>query len=459
VSFFFFTGVSVFKFSNRFSLAVALPLAMASTAFAQTSTPSVEPASESGSYTLKGDALKSGVSAGTAASYEISGTSFSGSTQSTNVILTVPVSPEAAAFKTESGLYLYPTSFAGFGSNNNLLRSSSNPISSTFVNVSPELIAELKNKGDRYTAFVSANTTRYASSSSDDFTNSEFSIAGDNYFSARARAGWSVAQVNGSDPRGSTNIALSAEPDRWHSTGVNGRLIYGAQEAPGRLEMDLGSVAKTYDNNRINTAVADLTLNSVAARVFYRLGSRSLALAEVRNAKANYTSSLSTDSNTERRYYAGLTWEASAATTGIVKVGSMTKDFDIAGKSGYSGASWEATVRWLPLSYSAIDLQSKRETVDSTGVGNYTLNTGTDLIWSHNWSRSLSSRVLLGTLNSDYSGSGRSDTANNFSVAADYAVLRWLRLGVDVATTDSQSNVASAAFKRDVIMLTLNASL
>jgi hypothetical protein len=137
----------------------------------------------------------------------------------------------------------------------------------------------------------------------------------------------------------------------------------------------------------------------------------------------------------------------------------MTKDFDIAGKSGYSGASWEATVRWLPLSYSAIDLQSKRETVDSTGVGNYTLNTGTDLIWSHNWSRSLSSRVLLGTLNSDYSGSGRSDTANNFSVAADYAVLRWLRLGVDVATTDSQSNVASAAFKRDVIMLTLNASL
>jgi hypothetical protein len=57
---------------------------------------------------------------------------------------------------------------------------------------------------------------------------------------------------------------------------------------------------------------------------------------------ADYDSALSTEDNTERRYYLGYTWDATAATTGVVKIGRMTKDFDAAGRAGYSGSSWEA---------------------------------------------------------------------------------------------------------------------
>lgn len=419
-------------------LAAVLPFSFAATALAQSATPAQQSAESP---------------------YQLSGTSISGASRATNVILTAPVGPNAAPYKTESGVYLYPTAFVGAGYNDNLQITNTNQIGSSFVNIAPQLVAELKHKGDRYTALASVNATRYSNSVDDNYTNSEFNIAGDNYFTSRARAGWSIGQVNGSDPRGSTERPLSEQPDRWHTTNLNGRLIYGAPEASGRVEMDLGNVVKTYDNNRITTEVADLTLNSVAGRVFYRLGSRTLALVEVRDAKANYVSSLATDSNTERRYYAGLTWEATAATTGIVKVGRMTKDFDLADRPGYAGGSWEAAVHWLPLTYSAFDLKTARSTADSTGFGNFAINTSIDLIWSHKWTQSLSSRVAVGVLNTEFGGTDRSDTTNNYALTVDYAVLRWLKVGVDFARTDRTSNDANYTYQRNVTMLTLNAAL
>lgn len=391
--------------------------------------------------------------------YELSGTTISGAARPMNVILTAPVAQNAAPFKTESGVYLYPTVFSGVGYNDNLQTSNINPIGSSFITLAPQLVAEFKHKGDRYTALASVNATRYSNSSDDNFVNSNIEIAGDNYFSSRARAGWSIGRTDGIDPRGSNERAISENPDRWHTTNLNGRMIYGAPEAAGRAELDLGHQIKTYDNNRATTAVADLTLNSVAGRVFYRLGSRTLALAEIRNAQANYASSLATDSNTERRYYVGVTWEATAATTGIVKLGRMTKDFDQAGKPGFTGASWEAGVKWQPVTYSAFDLTTARSTADSTGFGDYTLNNSVDLVWSHKWNQSISTRVAVGALNTEFGGTSRTDRASKVALSVDYSVRRWLKVGVNFDRVDSTSNDATAAFKRNITMLTLNASL
>ena len=394
-----------------------------------------------------------------AAPYQLSGTSISGASSATSVILTTPVAPTAAAYKTESGIYLYPNAFLGSGRNDNVLSTNTDQISSNFLRFEPQLVAEFKNKGDRYTALAWLAGTRYADIAEENVTNSEFKVAGDNYFSSRARAGWSIGRIDNADARGATKRSLSTTPDRWHANSLDARLIYGAPEAPGRFEVDLARQVKAYENNRDVTTLGDLTLNSFAGRGFYRLGTRTLALAEFRQAKANYASAVSTDSNTERRYYAGVTWEATAATTGIVKLGRMTKDFDLASRPSYSGGSWEATARWAPRTYSVFDLTTGRATADATGFGNYTLNTSTDLVWNHAWTQSLNSRVAVGSLSTDFVGTARTDRATNYALTVDYAVLRWLKIGADFARTDNASNDASAAYKRNIIMLTLNASL
>jgi hypothetical protein len=434
-------------------------MALGTTALAQTVAPAATPAAN---YTLESSTLKAPDASGlqvTAAPYALSGTSISGSSGSAKVILTAPVPENAAAYKMENGIYLYPTVFAGFGYNDNVQRTSNNVIGSNFINLAPQLLAEFKHSGDRYTVLTNVNRTIYTESSPDNTTNSEFQLAGDNYFSARARAGWSLDMVNGTDERGTFNRPVGAEPDRWHTSNLNARLIYGAPEAMGRVEVDLGNQVKTYDNNRAFTAVSDFTANSVAGRLFYRLGSRSLALAEVRQAQVDYASALAPDNNTERQYLLGVTWDATAATTGIVKVGRTTKDYDAANRQGYSGASWEASVRWLPRTYSLFELQTSRATTESSGVGTYDLNTTTSLSWKHNWTQSLSSEAVISNLNRTYGASTRSDSANTYSLAVDYSVLRWLKVGVDMANTDYSSNVPTAEYKRNIMMFTLNATL
>ncbi len=391
-------------------------------------------------------------------SYELSGTSISGSSGSSEVMLTAPVGG-AAPYKTESGIYLYPTVFVGMGYNDNLQSSATNQIKSNLVNIAPRLVAELKNKGDRYTALAFVNNTNYTSSSADNSTNSEFKIAGDNYFTARARAAWSLGQVRSTDPRGSNNRPISSEPDRWTSNNAQGLLIYGAPEAQGRIEVDLGSQNKTYDNNRANTAINDLSTNGFGSRLFYRIGTRSLVLGEYRVAKADYASALSKEDNTDQRFYVGLTWDATAATTGIVKLGRMTKDFDAAGRDTFSGESWEAAIRWSPLTYSVVDFESKRSIADAAGFGIYQLTSGTNVTWNHQWSQVLSTRAGVGLLKTDFGGTSRTDNATNYGLAVDYSLLRWLKVGLDWSLTDNSSNVPTSAFRRNVTMFTLNASL
>jgi hypothetical protein len=102
---------------------------------------------------------------------------------------------------------------------------------------------------------------------------------------------------------------------------------------------------------------------------------------------------------------------------------------------------------------------TNRSTTDSTGLGLYNINTGSNINWSHQWNRSVSTRAGAGWLKTDYAGTTRSDNTTTYTLAADYAILRWLKLGVDWSGSERTSNTAGGGFKGNVTMFTLNASL
>lgn len=414
-------------------------------------------------YKLQGSAIElsrdvSRQSAVTAP-YELSSTGISGSRGSSQVILSAPVPERGASFRTEGGIFFYPSINVGYGYNDNLLSSSINKVSTGLLNVTPQVMAEMKRRGDRYTATISVNHTDYSNSSNDNYTHYEAWVAGDNYFSARARAGWVFGQINSTDPRGSTLRATTSLPDRWHAPTLRGKFIYGAPEAAGRIEVDVDARHKRYDNNPTTTAIAELDETGLAGRFFYRLGSRSLALVEASEHVFDYTSAASPNDNTDRRLYLGYTWEASAATTGIVKIGRMTKRFSLAGHDQFSGGAWEATVRWLPLTYTTFELALARVAEDPSGLGSYLLNTKNALSWMHKWSESFSTTVAASLNKTQYGGTSRSDGIHGISLTARYNLRRWLTTGVDFTTTDLQSSDPAAEWKRKVIMFTATVTL
>ena len=180
--------------------------------------------------------------------------------------------------------------------------------------------------------------------------------------------------------------------------------------------------------------------------------------AELRSNKIDYLVSTA-PSSTEQRTYIGATWDASAATTGIVKVGQLRKDFEDSARKDFTGFSWEATIRWKPTRLSVVDIETSRTTSDPNGLGNYVVNSGLDAVWQHKWTGYVKSTVLVGTLESKYDGVNRTDDTRNYGLGLSYDVLRWLTIGVDWRHTDRGSSDSTYDFKRNVLMATFEATL
>lgn len=357
------------------------------------------------------------------------------------------------------GLYVYLDAALYAGRNDNVTGSSSNAISSTLYSLQPEIMAELKNHGDRYTFNYAGNYSRFVDSSSDNFNHHDFKVAGDNIFDSRTRLGWLAEYVKSTDPRGSTDRAVSGVPDEWHAPTLAGIVTYGVKDATGRVEIDASLQNKRYDNNRAFTVGSDVDLSTLSARFFYRVAPKTSLLVEGKQIKADYVTDISSNSNTDRRFMVGATWTATAATTGIVKVGYLKKDFDSTLRSGYSGFAWEGQVRWTPLTYSTLDLVTSKSPADSTGIGDYIMNTNYNAAWMHKWSSYVSSKVNLGLVKSDYVNGARKDDLRNFGVGMTYDLRRWLRLSAEINRTNRSSNVSGFDFTRNVFFIGVESTL
>jgi hypothetical protein len=356
------------------------------------------------------------------------------------------------------GLYIYPSASLAYGRNDNLLSAYVNPLASSYISLRPAVVGEIMNSGDRYTLSLNGEHTKYKDSSADNFTNTEVKVAGDNTFDASTRLGWAASHAERADPRGGNDRALSASPDKYKSNLLAGLFRYGANGATGRFEVDASSETKRYTNNRTTTVNADVDLMNVSGRFYYRLAPKTSMLFELKSLKADYKFATSPNDNTDNRVLVGLTWDATAATTGVFKVGHSSKKFSRINAS-YSGISWDGQVRWVPLTYSTVDVSTSKAAADSTGFGDYLVNRNVNLTWTHNWTGFFSSRVFLGTVNSDFANVSREDETKTYGAGVRYNLNRYLNVVFDVTRTQRSSNAALFDFKRNSYNLSLEGTL
>ena len=366
----------------------------------------------------------------------------------------------------DNGIFVYPAVTLGVGHNDNVAGTQVNKVSSSITTLRPEVVAELKRQGDRYTLSYAGNYGWYGSSSDDDFDYHEVMLSGDNYFTSRARLGWQAGYVKRSDPKGSNDAGAGKYPNEWHAPTLRVLGKYGAAGAMGRVELEGNWMQKRYLNNRANTRAQDVDLTTLTGRFYYRVMPKTSALFELRNTWADYrigaTAGTPNQDNTDTRVYAGVEWDATAKTTGSFRLGKGYKRFDSGLRKDGDSGSWEAAVNWAPLTYSTFQLVTSRGFADSTGVGDYLENTGTTLSWSHKWATYISSNVSFGRVNTKYSGTGangRQDDTDNWGVAFYRELGHNFRLGVTWNRTDKDSNQNANDFKRDVSMITLESVL
>jgi hypothetical protein len=161
------------------------------------------------------------------------------------------------------------------------------------------------------------------------------------------------------------------------------------------------------------------------------------------------------------RYQVGAKWDATAKTTGIVKYGLLQKDFNNSGRTDFSGTSWDATVRWSPLTYSVFDFNTSKSTNESTGTGDFLLTQLYGVNWNHAWNSRFSTGAQANWRKDDFlgTGGGRVDKTTTLGVSVNYQWQRWLRFGGSYTMTDRTSNPNTFDYTRHLWMLTVGATL
>ena len=365
--------------------------------------------------------------------------------------------PAQRGFVRAEPVFIYPSLGMGIGYDDNVFATPNNTTDSGFFMLFPRVRAEVKHHGDVYAFTYNGRWGHYFDASEADVNDHEFVATSSNQFTARADLNATAYYLMKQDDPGSVDRSVSGTPDRWHAVGAFATFGYGAREAPGRFEFDGGATDKRYVNNRDVTAAFDVTSWNVAGRFFYRLAPKTHLLAELRYNDYDYHSSpLDSD---EQRYLVGATWDATAATSGALKVGYLTKQFKASGFEDYSGVTAEASVRWKPRTYSTLDILAVYAPSDSTGTGQYTVDKTVGATWEHFWKTYFSTRVGAWYTKSDFVGVSRTDNDSRIGIGGFFDIRTWLRLGLEYSYENRNSTDPTAEYSRNVVMLTIGGTL
>lgn len=359
------------------------------------------------------------------------------------------------------GITLFPTAQLGVGRDDNLFLSNANKTSSELITFDAGALIEAKRRNQLFTAGFDVRAANYSDSSADNYRDYSANLAADLQFSAKSGLRLGAMYNRGHDPRGSTDRGISERPDVYRDNSFDALYAFGGNEARGRFELAASTANKRYRNNRANTAAADRDTDRVRGTFYMRVGPKTSLLAEVQQANLDYSLSSSTLDSEEKRYYAGVTWEATAATSGTVKFGRQKKEFDVGSRTNNSSSSWEIGVEWKPLTYSKVDLFSSKSFGESSGVGDLIINKRTGAVWTHNWNSRVATAASYTFAQDDFVGAGanRKDETDTFGIKLTYKLGRMLELGADFTRSDRDSNQSAFVYKRNQVMFTLGARL
>ena len=294
--------------------------------------------------------------------------------------------PDAPTGGTQVGdtpLFISPSIYAFGGHDDNLFLSNSNEKSSYTWGLSPGLKLDARSPGMVFQSSYLMQIGRFTSSSPDDYVDQSFLNQVDVAFNQRTFLRLGYDFVRGHDPRGSTDRPTSATPDLYKVSTPRATFAFGAPGAQGRVELYYSDAHRDYLNNLDTTAVSDRDTTEGGGAFYWRVGPKTYVLVEARDTKIDYDIPNPLSAR-EHRYFLGVSWEATAKTTGTFKVGEMQRDFDGPIASSKSTA-WEGWMTWAPRSYSHLDFYTGRVTNESTGEGNFILSSIGSVVWSHDW--------------------------------------------------------------------------
>ncbi len=344
--------------------------------------------------------------------------------------------------------YFYPNAGLDVYYDDNLLSQEDNEIDSMVTVLSLGGREEIQGDANLFAVEAGLSRAWYHSSPDDNYLDGFLFGEYASYPSSRVSTSVKGGYWREHEDRGTTTLqgdlaALQDEPDTYDLWSIEGEFGYGLEEVGAtKLELQAGYLTRDYTNNRIITRFRDRDEAMLGATFKYMIMPATSLLLEGRYKNFDYDLDNGQLDSSEYRVLAGVTWEATAATTGFAKLGWQKKEFESDARDGDDHPAWAVGVQWSPLSYSTFGLSTERKFDESTGTGDFTDKRETQLNWQHAWRSHLKSNVYYSISQDDYSGSTREDDVTGFGISLDYSMRQYLdwQLYYDYSERDSNAD-------------------
>lgn len=364
---------------------------------------------------------------------------------------------EAASVKLADGLEFTPTLKVSESYDDNFREVEANEESSWITTIAPTFTLGAEGRKSAYKLSYTAVSDTFHSSHKDNNTDHHLTADAGFEFDARNRLKLAAGYH---DIEETASLDQNVENDMYNTKNVGGVYTFGAESARAQIDFGANYEELRYTNSNHLNADKERDTTALRSTFYYRIAPKTKALLEGRWTDYDYVNPEGRDDNSENiGLLAGLTWEATAKTTGTAKFGREKKDFDDSSIGEKSTGMWEVGATWQPRTYSRFGLNTRRGFDEGDSGADVIKTKTTTLSWSHDWAERLTSDVSYTRRDQEYQGIEREDKADIFAIGLTYEMRRWLDVGIGYKYAENDSDAINESYERNIYALTLNASL
>jgi hypothetical protein len=242
-------------------------------------------------------------------------------------------------------------------------------------------------------------------------------------------------------------------PDSWELGRLFAEIVYGRKTNKAQIKAYVEGIRRPYNNNGQETRSRNRIMGG--ATFFYNWRPKTSFLAAISASDIDYYHGATPIdlSSLEIDYSLGIRWEASAKTTGQIKVGYLTKDLEDNELKDFSGVSATATVIWEPKTYSKVKLLIQRRTDESIQVdSSYFVTTRLAVSWHHDFTDDFTFALLFDGQNDKYSAE-RDDDLLDYGIDLDYDMSNRINFSARYVHSLKKSNVEDTDYVANIFML------
>ena len=371
------------------------------------------------------------------------------------------------------GMKVTPVVKAGIGYDDNVYKEgeANNPLKekgSMIYTLTPAVEFMIESGASYYLLNLEAENKSFASENDHDFTDYGADLDLNHEFNSRNR----LNLKGGYGVRHDQGLAAGGDSDRTppeykqQTAGFN--YGFGAMEAMARVDVFADYDAKDYVKvgRQTTDSGEDRKSKSFGATGYYKLMPKTDLLLEARQRNLSYDN-VDDAGFKVTSLLVGLSWDATAKTSGSVKVGHRNRKSDVDNVDDEDYTGWEAGLIFQPFDHSTIMLNTGRDyglESENPADASFTKGSNASIMWNHSWTSRVSTDLGFTYTDDDIQNAAgttyKERTVKTGTLSVNWSVMRNLTVGLNLENTRrdekaKQVGVSEDSYTSNAYMLTV----